>query len=231
METKVLVLLVAALGTLACTELAPGRCDSTSDCSPGLTCNLDRTLQGNGRCVSPVDGGTPDGAAGAAGDGGDATMNEAGGTSGTGGAGHDGGAGDADASMEVAPDVKPACTSSAGCPVTTPICDAGGACRPCNAGTVASTACANLDASKPTCGANGQCVVCSTSADCKADPTKPICDVANQKCVACTADSQCVDKLGANPGVCMAHQDGRCATDAETFYVSNQTGCSDSGTG
>src|SRR5579863_7300873 len=136
METKVVVLIVAVLGTSACTELAPGRCDSTSDCAPGLTCNLDRTLQGNGRCVSPMDGGTPDGAAGAAGEGGDATMNEAGGTSGIGAAGHDGGAGDA------APEVPPACTSSTECPVTTPICDAGGACRPCDAGTVASTACA-----------------------------------------------------------------------------------------
>src|SRR5450432_2133860 len=134
METKVLVLLVAALGTSACTELAPGRCDGTSDCAAGLTCNLDRTLQGNGRCVSPVDGGTPDGAAGAASDGGDATVNEAGGTSGTSAAGHDGGAGDADASMEM----KPACASSTECPVTTPICDAGGACRPCNAGTVSN---------------------------------------------------------------------------------------------
>jgi hypothetical protein len=220
METKVLFLLVAALGILACTELAPGRCDSTSDCAVGLTCNLDRTPQGNGRCVSPADGSGLDGAAGGAGEGG---------TTGTGGAGHDGGTGGSDASMEVAPEVKPGCSSSVECPVTAPICDAGGACRPCNGGTVSKTACATLDASKPTCGANGQCVVCTTSADCKADPTKPICAVANQKCVACTADTQCVDKLGANPGICMSHQDGRCATDAETFYVSSQTGCSDTG--
>jgi hypothetical protein len=74
-------------------------------------------------------------------------------------------------------------------------------------------------------------LVCAKSADCAADPTKPICDVANQKCVACTADSQCVDRFGANPGVCMSHQDGRCATDAETFYVANVAGCSDSGAG
>jgi hypothetical protein len=50
-----------------------------------------------------------------------------------------------------------------------------------------------------------------------------------KKCVACTADSQCAAKLGANPGVCMAHQNGRCATDAETFYVSNQAACANTG--
>jgi hypothetical protein len=73
--------------------------------------------------------------------------------------------------------------------------------------------------------------VCVTSADCKSDRTKPICDVANQVCVACTSDSQCADKLGANPGVCMAHQDGRCATDAETMYVSMTSACSETGAG
>jgi hypothetical protein len=238
MKKNLLLLLpLAVLTTAGCwSTLLPGRCDKTSDCGAGLVCNLDPTPQGNGTCVSPTDGSVPDGAAGGAGEGGVAGAGSdaggTGGTSGTGAAGHDAGAGSGgpDASMEVAPEVKPGCTSSTECPVSTPICDAGGACRPCDAGTVSATACATLDASKPTCGANGQCVVCATSADCKADPTKPICDVANQKCIACTADRQCADKLGANPGVCMAHQDGRCATDAETFYVSSQTGCSDTGT-
>src|SRR5204863_7938845 len=50
---------------------------------------------------------------------------------------------------------------------------------------------------------------------------------ATHSCVACSADSECVAKLGANPGVCMSHQDGRCATDAETVYVENKTGCLD----
>lgn len=75
------------------------------------------------------------------------------------------------------------------------------------------------------------CVECATSADCNSDPTKPICDTAAHTCGACTGDSQCADKLGPNPGVCMAHQDGHCATDAETVYVQNTTGCSDTGAG
>lgn len=75
------------------------------------------------------------------------------------------------------------------------------------------------------------CVECATSSDCSADPKKPICDTTAHTCGACTGDSQCADKLGPNPGVCMAHQDGRCATDAETVYVQNSTGCDDGGGG
>ena len=75
----------------------------------------------------------------------------------------------------------------------------------------------------------GTCVECATSSDCNADPKKPICDTTAHTCGACAADSQCADKLGPNPGVCMVHQDGRCATDAETVYVQNITGCDDAG--
>jgi hypothetical protein len=71
----------------------------------------------------------------------------------------------------------------------------------------------------------GACVECATSADCLSDTTKPICDASTNSCVACSSDDQCVAKLGANPGVCMSHQDGRCATDAETIYVQNLAGC------
>ena len=56
-----------------------------------------------------------------------------------------------------------------------------------------------------------------------ADATKPIC--LKNACAPCTADKQCSDKLGADPGVCMFHVDGRCATDAETVYVKKSAGC------
>lgn len=70
------------------------------------------------------------------------------------------------------------------------------------------------------------CVECATSADCKSDLTKPICDTTAHTCGACTSDDQCGAKLGSTPGVCMAHQDGRCATDAEAIYVdSANTSC------
>lgn len=238
MKTTLAIAVLAALLGSACTSsFLPGRCDQTTDCAPGLVCNVDRTLEGNGRCVAPEDGGHPDGSAGAAGDSGAAGSGGGGspdGASGaTGGAGSDGSAGSAgsDGGMDTPPEVKPSCTSSSECPDAKPICDAGGECRPCTAPTVSANACAVVDASKPACAADGHCVVCVTSADCKSDPMKPICDVANQKCVACTSDSQCAAKLGANPGVCMAHQDGRCATDGEAIYVSNASGCSDTATG
>ena len=68
------------------------------------------------------------------------------------------------------------------------------------------------------------CVECATSADCSSDPTKPICNTTNNSCERCISDDECSAKLGADPGVCMAHQDGRCATDAETIYVEPKTG-------
>lgn len=229
-----LLFLLALATTPACwSTFLPGRCDQTSDCDNGLVCNLEPTPEGHGRCVSPDAGDTGQGGRGGAGEAGgggrDGTVPDTGAAGSAGDAGRDGGsdATDANAAMEVAPEVKSGCSWSSECPAATPICDPAGVCRRCDANTVSSTACTTADASKPACGPDGQCIVCASSADCKTDATKPICDVANQKCVACTSDGQCVSKLGANPGVCMAHQDGRCATDAETYYVSNQAGCSD----
>lgn len=85
-----------------------------------------------------------------------------------------------------------------------------------------SQACSACSGSTPVC-VNGTCVECATSADCVGNPTKPICDTTGHSCSACLTDDQCVAKLGPNPGVCMAHQDGRCATDAETIYVLNDS--------
>ncbi len=107
------------------------------------------------------------------------------------------------------------------------------ACGGCQ--TAAATACAARSASKPACATSGtlsgQCVQCAASSDCAA-ATLPICGAANT-CVPCTADAECVAKLGTTgyPGVCMANLDGHCATDAETVYVVNKTGCSSSTSG
>ncbi len=81
-------------------------------------------------------------------------------------------------------------------------------------------------ASAPVCDtAARHCVQCLKDGDCSG--ATPIC--TNQQCTKCTSDAQCATKLGANPGVCMFHQDGRCATDAETIYVQdNATICSPS---
>jgi hypothetical protein len=98
--------------------------------------------------------------------------------------------------------------------------------------TAAATACSARSSSKPMCATSGaqsgQCVACLTSIDCTV-PSTPICNTSANTCGACTDDSQCVAKLGSDPGVCMAHQDGRCATGAETLYVASVTGCASSG--
>ena len=71
---------------------------------------------------------------------------------------------------------------------------------------------------------SGKCVECLMDSDCTAT-TKPICDKTANTCVRCTTDAQCIGKV-PNPGVCMVHQDGRCASDSETIYVKNVAGCS-----
>jgi hypothetical protein len=80
--------------------------------------------------------------------------------------------------------------------------------------------CSTCGGSTPLC-LSGTCVQCEMSTDCTSDLAKPICDATSHTCGPCTSDAQCT----AGPGVCMAHQDGHCATDAETIYVQNTTGC------
>jgi len=76
--------------------------------------------------------------------------------------------------------------------------------------------------STPVCASSGpmvgQCVQCMSNTDCSG--ITPICDASNT-CVPCTSDTQCT----TGPGVCMSHQDGRCASDAETIYVKNSSSC------
>jgi hypothetical protein len=69
---------------------------------------------------------------------------------------------------------------------------------------------------------SGVCVECLKNDDCTAT-TKPICNLATRMCERCTMDAQCVGRV-TGPGICMFHQDGRCATDTETIYVKNSTG-------
>ena len=69
----------------------------------------------------------------------------------------------------------------------------------------------------------GRCVECLADGDCGVT-TKPICNPTTNICERCTTDVQCASKV-PNPGVCMFHLDGRCATDEETIYVESRTGC------
>jgi hypothetical protein len=79
---------------------------------------------------------------------------------------------------------------------------------------------------KPVCATSGtllgQCVQCMDSGDCAG--STPICSSANT-CTTCTTDSQCAS-IGGGPGICMFHQDGRCAAESETIYVKNSSTCS-----
>jgi hypothetical protein len=118
------------------------------------------------------------------------------------------------------------CTAPGNCKEAgKPFC-AANKCVPCAMAPAGQT-CATLNAALPACGPAGACVECNESADCKAAEL-PICQA--NRCVACTADAQCAAKLGASPGVCLAHQGGRCATEADTIHVRAGTGCGAAGT-
>ena len=122
-----------------------------------------------------------------------------------------------------------ACLKSMDCPSTTPICSSANACVACNAATAATDGCAKRDLAHAVCVPTGspkagQCVGCVDNTACTST-TKPICDDKGDKstneCRGCAADTECK----AGPGVCMDHQDGRCATDEETIYVRKPSGC------
>jgi hypothetical protein len=126
------------------------------------------------------------------------------------------GAVDAVAGADAA-DAGPPCSIDDDCPAGAPACSSSThTCGPC----ATDPQCASKDPAHPHCAA-GACVECNVHQDCTLDPTKPAC-VASA-CVPCTSDKQCQDKLGADPGVCMFHQDGRCATSDEAIYVQNDT--------
>jgi hypothetical protein len=104
---------------------------------------------------------------------------------------------------------------------TRPFCSAAGACVPCAMAPAGMNACRTRAAAQPVCATSGACVQCVSNTDCAS--TAPVCAAANT-CGPCTADADCAARPG--PGVCMSHQDGRCASPGETIYVENQN-CSD----
>jgi hypothetical protein len=135
-------------------------------------------------------------------------------------------AADADVDVDAGPDAaadaatrdaRDTCARDEDCPGDDkPMC-LRGLCRKC----LGADDCGNAT---PACGPAGRCVECTDDKSCTS--TRPVCDLQAQKCVACTSDAQCAKKLGMDPGVCMAHDDGRCATVAETVFVQSVAGCS-----
>jgi len=104
------------------------------------------------------------------------------------------------------------CLTHASCSGATPICSSIG--RSCT-GCATAVECAAADPEHPACAANGACVQCTDNATCSGNT--PICNLATNTCRACGSDSECT----AAPGVCMSHQDGRCASTGETLVVAS----------
>lgn len=103
-----------------------------------------------------------------------------------------------------------ACRTSSECGGGAPICSTSHTCVSC---ALADGGC---PANAPACEADsGRCVACVDNGGCSV-PTRPICDPASFTCVPCARDEECA---GVGPGICLAHLDGRCATDDEAIYV------------
>jgi hypothetical protein len=102
-----------------------------------------------------------------------------------------------------------------------PLC-AEGACVACEDGG-GSAACAEKTGNTlPICLSGGGCAQCGESTDCKAEGA-PIC--IQNKCEPCTKDSECKERDGDKPGICLYPRAGRCAKDEETIYVQGATPC------
>jgi hypothetical protein len=210
---------------LACrTRDNPNVCKDPNECGAGMQCNLvtERCEPKGGPDVGRTDG----------------PIDSSGGQTGSDGPG-----------AESGEDAAGACVTTANCTsADTPMCsDAGrcvaclghgdctaesnrpacveGTCVPCQADLAA---CRQKNPAAPKCGGTGACVECVDSRDC-GQAAAPIC--VNDKCARCTSDEQCRQRDGDNPGLCLAHLDGRCATDAEVIYVHSGMPCVGTGPG
>ncbi|MCG5053421.1 MAG: right-handed parallel beta-helix repeat-containing protein [Myxococcales bacterium] len=106
-----------------------------------------------------------------------------------------------------------ACLGHGSCPEEAPAC-VQGACVACTSPGADANVCSGRNGQKPVCGDQGRCVECVANGDCKAS-NKPICEASS--CRPCRTDPECP----VEPGVCMSHEDGRCASPAESVYVEN----------
>jgi hypothetical protein len=227
MPASALYLRVALLPLvlLACrTRDNPNVCKDPNECGAGMQCNLatERCEPKGGPDVGRTDGPT----------------DSSGGQTGSDGPG-----------AETGEDAAGACVTPANCTTADkPMCSPAGrcvaclghgdctadanrpvcveeTCVPCQAEL---TACGQKNAAAPKCAGTGACVECVDSRDCS-QPTAPIC--VNNKCARCTSDEQCRQRDGDNPGLCLAHLDGRCATDAEVIHVRSGMPCVGTGPG
>ncbi|MCG5055338.1 MAG: hypothetical protein KA712_20430 [Myxococcales bacterium] len=154
--------------------------------------------------------------------GGDAAVTDAQDAAGPEQPGSDGGFEDAGGVDAAAP---PECKSTAECVALDPgrpLCVTG-KCVPCTAGPgPGGSSCADVPLT-PVCAAEGplagQCVTCTPGAQGACTGMTPICDAATNSCRTCGQDAECAVRDPAGPGICMDHEDGRCASAAETVVV------------
>lgn len=204
MRTLFVLVVVSVAGSAGCgmdMKVIPGDCDEKLLCPAGNVCV-------NNFCVAVDDGGAP----------------------------MDGGVGDAVGGDARSPDAADSCSVDIHCQANKPLCENGtcvqcktnaqcagtpntpfcvaNACVGCAAAPV--NACAVRSGATPACGPSGACVECTPDSQAVCTGAKPVCGATNT-CVGCTSDAQCTGKpSAAAPGICMDHEDGRCATADET---------------
>src|SRR5690606_10608064 len=85
--------------------------------------------------------------------------------------------------------------------------------------------CAAADPSKPVCdGASGRCVACTAGDVSGCGGTTPICDVEGQACRACVAHDEC-------SGSACDLATGACFPASDTLWVAAGGGCDEAGPG
>jgi hypothetical protein len=226
-----LAILPAALLALACTRLNPDYCDEQTVCSDGRVCDLPfmTCRVPDAAPDAPVE--PPRDAGAEAGDAknscasdDDCRTSAQGPTCVRGSCKRCQGANECKNNLFCAVDAGRCveCTDTEGCLDTpgSPIC-VQNRCALC---TQRPGACVDRYPATPVCAGDGTCVECVVDMDCKSDG-KPFCDSQTRKCVPCTTDAQCAGKFGQDPGVCLAHLDGHCATANEAVFVQQVASC------
>lgn len=126
---------------------------------------------------------------------------------------------DAAADVVMVPDAPGSCTSHGDCSPLQPYCLAG-ICRGCKTDQDCSSNAAGGRCEE----VSQRCVPCTKSAHCN-EPSRPVCG-EDHRCARCQTDEQCVQRQDGHPGICLDHEDGRCADTSETWFLKSKLGCS-----
>lgn len=110
---------------------------------------------------------------------------------------------------------NPECRDDSECDAAEPICSTG-TCVPCSEAPEPDAACNSLNPDAPLC-VGDACVQCDADDQTVCTGTVPICDVATNTCIGCSAHEQC-------PASACHFDEGSCLPDDVVFWVDGDAG-------